>query len=125
MRSGISLRVYSIASIAAGSLVILNTWMQHEQFYPTMVALANSKVALFVRPSLRDQPSFPSFLVVPMRLLTFSPAFHPPKILGNVAIAACVLLGIGIKQFFLGTLRENEYEVRSDVLVNLPSLFAV
>lgn len=41
------------------------------------------------------------------------------QILGNVAIAACVLLGIGIKQFFLGTLRENEYEVRTYVSVNL------
>jgi len=116
MRSGISLRVYSAASLAAGTLVILNTWMQHEQFYPTLVALANSKTALFVRPffasfSLSHAGSCKSTVLSNVGHLVFD-----SQILGNVAIAVCVLVGIGVKQFFLGTLRENEFEVRIIVL---------
>lgn len=47
--SGITLRMYAMASVCMGVMVILHAWMQHEQFYPTLVGLANSKLALIVR----------------------------------------------------------------------------
>lgn len=50
MRSGISVQAYAALSAIASTVVVLNTWMQYEQFYPTLVALANSKSSLFVRP---------------------------------------------------------------------------
>lgn len=49
MPSGVSFRGYALVSVAVSVLVVLNTWMQYEQFYPTLVALTNSKPALIVR----------------------------------------------------------------------------
>ena len=52
MVEGITLRMYAMTSVGLGVLVVLHAWMQHEQFYPTLVALANSKFALIVRSLL-------------------------------------------------------------------------
>jgi hypothetical protein len=48
MPSAISIRGYAFMSVAAGVMVVLSKWMQHEQFYPTLVALGNSKTAIVV-----------------------------------------------------------------------------
>lgn len=52
MRSGISVQAYAALSAIGSAVVVLNTWMQYEQFYPTLVALANSKSSLFVRATI-------------------------------------------------------------------------
>lgn len=58
MRSGISVQAYAAVSAIGATVVVLNTWMQYEQFYPTLVALANSKSSLVVRLTPRYSTSF-------------------------------------------------------------------
>lgn len=119
MPSGVSFRGYALVSVAVSAMVVLSTWMQYEQFYPTLVALSNSKPSIIVRFNLL-------FLALNVTLLM---PFHDiqiadnvvhtihcilPKALVNVAIVLSLTMAWGVKHFFLGTLRDNEYEVRID-----------
>lgn len=54
----VSLRLYALGSVVAAVGVVGRFWAQHNQYYPTVVALAQSKAANLV--------SFPPFPPLPV-----------------------------------------------------------